>query len=101
MNFHSLLLCFGFLLLIHCGISVKQHQNSLLDRELMYDGVPSDLYVECIVALLICCYSIVMSSRPFESIYISNVYDKQTYNSTISRPEFMTFNHRGVNMYKP
>mmetsp|Transcript_14216 Transcript_14216/g.18003 ORF Transcript_14216/g.18003 Transcript_14216/m.18003 type:complete len:102 (-) Transcript_14216:50-355(-) len=91
-------LSLGLLLLVHCAISVKQHQNLLLDLDEPYDGIPTDLYVECIAAMLISCVSIVWSSRPFSSIMISTVYSKKSHDDLHTRPEFMIFNHRGMRM---
>ncbi|KAK9762992.1 hypothetical protein K7432_010725 [Basidiobolus ranarum] len=89
----------GLLLLSHSAYSTYEHLSYLKATDKHEDGLPVDIIIECMVAIIIFMVGFTLVSGSLKPILMEVEMAKQTINKLDSRPSFQTFNHRGVYLH--
>lgn len=94
-----IVMAIGLLLLFHSAFSALQHMKYLRLSEKHGEPLPMDIVIECIVSVVICAWGVVSVSGKLHPIRITTSMAKKTFDVIDSRPSFMTFQHRGRQIY--
>ncbi|ERL86826.1 ER membrane protein complex subunit 5 [Dendroctonus ponderosae] len=93
--FHKLVLSLGFLSMFHAAYSAAQHRSYLRLNELDFTGLPSDIFLQALLSLLIIMYGVLNVAGNFKEIKASADLDSKSWETFRNIPSFYTFSHRG------
>jgi len=86
----KLILTTGLIGLCHAAYSATQHRNYLRLIENEFTQLPSDILIQTVVSLLLCCYGIIGLSTKFKPIFS----DLSTYDSIAADISASEFNYK-------
>ncbi len=95
----KLILTTGLIGLCHAAYSATQHRNYLRLIENEFTQLPSDILIQTVVSLLLCCYGIISLSTKFKPIQITSEWENKTWDNIANRTSFYSFNHRGKYLF--
>ncbi|CAL1543277.1 unnamed protein product [Lymnaea stagnalis] len=99
MAVHKLCVLFGLIALAHAAYSAAQHRTYLRLTEQEFTILPHDIFLQCILGLLVTCYGVVHVSGSFKEIKASAEQDTKTWEMLGNRQGFNMFHHRGKALF--
>ncbi|XP_071478200.1 ER membrane protein complex subunit 5-like [Diadema setosum] len=91
---------FGIIGLAHAAYSAAQHRSYLRLTEQEFTRLPTDIFVQCIVSLLITCYGVINVAGKFREIRATVELETKSMDTLGNRPSFFTFSHRGQVLHR-
>ncbi|KJE96451.1 hypothetical protein CAOG_06777 [Capsaspora owczarzaki ATCC 30864] len=88
----------GALLLFNAAYSTVQYRNFLKMAEKDQSGLPIDIVLQTLAAMVLATWAIVEYTAPFKNIHGSN--ERVRYDAVDNRPIFYSFQHRGALLFK-
>jgi len=88
----------GMALLVHTGYSVSQHLSFLRYNEEEFTSLPLDMMLEGLLGVALAIWG-ATGIKPFREIRAIEDLACKSYESFFHRPSFVTFNHRGKNLF--
>eukprot|EP00026_Physarum_polycephalum_P023196 Phypoly_transcript_28033.p2 GENE.Phypoly_transcript_28033~~Phypoly_transcript_28033.p2 ORF type:complete len:110 (+),score=5.42 Phypoly_transcript_28033:36-332(+) len=85
----------GLLLLLHSAYSAAQHREYSRETGKLFESIPTDVYIETILAVVISAWGVVGVSGTLKPIKLLDAVSKTTFDSVDIRPSFMSLNTRG------
>ncbi|XP_054768542.2 ER membrane protein complex subunit 5-like [Lytechinus pictus] len=86
---------FGIIGLAHASYSAAQHRSYLRLTEQEFTRLPTDIFVQCIVSLLVTCYGVINIAGKFREIRATVELESRSMDTLCNRPSFYCFSHRG------
>ncbi|RUS85423.1 hypothetical protein EGW08_006814 [Elysia chlorotica] len=96
---HKFSVILGLLALAHAAYSAAQHRTYIRLTEQEFTMLPQDIFLQCILGLLLTCYGVVNVAGNFREIKASAEQDNKTWEMLGNRQGFNIFNHRGKSFY--
>ncbi|GFS08722.1 membrane magnesium transporter 1-like [Elysia marginata] len=96
---HKFSVILGLLALAHAAYSAAQHRTYIRLTEQEFTMLPQDIFLQCILGLLLTCYGVVNVAGNFREIKASAEQDNKTWEMLSNRQGFNIFNHRGKAFY--
>ncbi|KAJ1616105.1 hypothetical protein T492DRAFT_1108817 [Pavlovales sp. CCMP2436] len=81
-------------LLLNAMLDGIHHREYLRASHQSYARPPIEIVVQCVLALLVCTWAIVLSAPRLKPIRVSGTRDLKNFDFYSAVPGFMTFNHR-------
>ncbi|XP_070539420.1 ER membrane protein complex subunit 5-like [Ptychodera flava] len=94
-NLYHALVVIGLLLLAHAAYSATQHRTYLRLTEQEFTSLPADIFLQCLVSLLLTTYGVVNVAGNFREIKASADLDNRSFETVSNRPSYHMFMHRG------
>jgi len=88
----------GMGLLFHTGYSVSQLLSFLRYNEEEFTSLPLDIMLEGLIGVALSIWG-ATGIKPFKEIRAIEDLACKSYESFLHRPSFVTFNHRGKNLF--
>lgn len=95
MNVGRMTVFLGLVLILHSGISSARHRSLIRLSEVPYEGLPIDIFVQCIIGFLIASFGITKVAGEFRDISATTDMNSKTMDSITNIPSFYHFAHRG------
>jgi len=89
----------GLLSLAHAAYSAAQHRTYLRLTEQEFSMLPHDIFLQCVLGLLLTCWGVVNVAGNFKEIKASAEQDNKTWDMLSNRQGFNIFQHRGKALY--
>ncbi|CAG5136212.1 unnamed protein product [Candidula unifasciata] len=97
---HKMCVIFGLIALLHAAFSAAQHRTYLRLTEQEFTMLPQDIFLQCILGLLLTCYGVVNVAGNFREIKASAEQDSKTWEMLSNRQGFNIFHHRGKALFQ-
>jgi len=88
----------GMFLLCHTGYSVSQMRSFLRFNEDEFTSLPLDMMLEGLLGVALAVWG-AAATQIFKEIRATEDIASKSYESFLHRPNFITFNHRGKNLF--
>ncbi|CAG7732588.1 unnamed protein product [Allacma fusca] len=88
----------GMLLLCHTGYSVSQLRSFLRFNEDEFTSLPLDMMLEGLLGVAIAVWG-AAATQTFKEIRAIEDIASKSFESFLHRPNFITFSHRGKNLF--
>ncbi|XP_003726305.1 membrane magnesium transporter 1 [Strongylocentrotus purpuratus] len=91
---------FGIIGLAHSAYSAAQHRSYLRLTEQEFTRLPTDIFVQCIISLLLTCYGVINVAGKFREIRATVELEARSMDTLCNRPSFYCFSHRGQVLHR-
>jgi len=88
----------GVTLLFHTGYSVSQHRSFVRFNEDEFSSLPLDMMLEGLIGVALAVWG-AAATQTFKEIRAVEDMAAKSIESSIYRPNFITFNHRGKKLF--
>lgn len=87
----------GLAFLLHAAYSAAQHRSYIRLTEQEFDSLPSDIFLQALIAFLLTTIGIIQTTGNFKEIEASADLREKTWDIFGNHSSFYTFNHRASN----